>query len=145
MNERKTIFLAIGVLVVAMVVSNIGIPLSGYEVMDSQSRIEIKPNPVERNQIIEATVFPGPRGVKNEWMWMERNGAKMQGTLKKICPEMKEAVCYQTSTVKYLVGTNDNSWPSDVIYTVKVEENSNVRSAGGIKQDVYATADFSII
>ncbi len=148
MNERKTMFLAVGILLVAMLASSFRAPLSGYQIKDSGGTvIDVSPNPVGRNQIIEVTVYPGPSGVKNEWMWIERNGVRMQGTLKQVCPQegTKEAVCYDMSNVKYLVGTNDNAWPSDATYTVKAEENVESRSAGGIRQNVYATADFNII
>ena len=148
MNERKTIFLAVGVLLVAMIASNFNSStLSGYQVKSGETVIDIKPNPVSRNGVIEVTVYPGSAGVKNEWMSIERNGVRIQGTNKKVCTEeaTKTSVCYGTSTVKYLVGTNDDTWPSDATYTVKVEENVEERSLGGIRQKVYATADFNII
>jgi len=147
MNERKTIFLAVGVLLVAMVASNFNTSLSGYQVKSSGTVIDINPNPVGRNKIIEVTVYPGPEGVKNEWMWIERNGVRIQGTNKKICVDeaTKVAVCYSPSTVQYLVGTNDDTWPSGATYTIKVEENLYGRSEMGIKQKVYAKADFNII
>ena len=148
MDERKTIFLAVGILLVAMIASNFtNSTLSGYQVKSGGTTIDIRPNPVGRNQIIEVTVNPGPSGVKNEWMVIEREGNRIQGTNKRICADQptKEAVCYDTSTVKYLVGTNDDTWPSDTTYTIKVEENIEERSLGGIRQNVYATADFNII
>ncbi|MEK6952908.1 MAG: hypothetical protein AABX29_07890 [Nanoarchaeota archaeon] len=148
MNERKTIFLAIGVLLVAMIASNFtNSTLSGYQIKSGGTVIDINPNPVSRNGVIEVTVYPGPDGVKNEWMWIERNGERIQGTNKKICADeaTKSAVCYSPSTVKYLVGTNDDTWPSYATYTVKVEENVEERSLGGIRQKVYATANFNII
>ncbi|MEK6934246.1 MAG: hypothetical protein AABW46_00025 [Nanoarchaeota archaeon] len=151
MNERKTLFVAAVVLLIAMFASNFQSSFSGFATSGGTT-IDINPNPVVINTggygdvgIMHVTVTPGYSGVRNEWISIERNGERMSSTIREVCRDEHSAICYDKSTIQYVVGTNPDTWPSDAVYTVKVEENVVERTVSGSRKQVYATEDFRII